>query len=80
MSNGGYLDEVVFMVNTKQMHHVRWLDELIREEPLYAKVATNELIGHFDNIWNQYATDDDTMYIKIDDDIVRPFFHHVGRP
>jgi hypothetical protein len=58
------------MVNTKRMEDVQWLYELIREVPLYSKVATEDLDGHFDNVWNKYAVDDDTMYIKIDDDIV----------
>lgn len=58
------------MVNTKRMEDVQWLGALMKEVPLYRKVAAEELNGHFDNIWNKYAIDDDTVYIKIDDDIV----------
>ena len=71
MSNGGYLDEIVFMVNTKFEEDQKWLDELIETEPLYQKKITTSLGGHFDNIWNRHATDENTLYIKIDDDIVR---------
>ena len=71
MSNGGYLDEIVFMVNTKFEEDQKWLDELIETEPLYQKKITVSLGGHFDNIWNRHAQDENTLYIKIDDDIVR---------
>ena len=58
------------MINTKREDDVAWLDELIATEPLYSKKETEMKGGHFDNIWNRYATDENTMYIKIDDDIV----------
>ena len=67
------------MVNTKRMEDVQWLDVLMKEVPLYRKVATEELNGHFDNVWNKYAVDDDTMYIKIDDDIVSFVCHNLER-
>ena len=80
VSNGGYLDEVVFMVNTKYEEDQKWLDELIATEPLYQKKITTSLGGHFDNIWNRHAQDENTLYIKIDDDIVRcPKYHHEVR-
>ena len=59
------------MVNTKFEEDQKWLDELIETEPLYQKKITTSLGGHFDNIWNRHATDENTLYIKIDDDIVR---------
>ena len=71
VSNGGYLDEIVFMINTQREDDIEWVDELIKTEPLYSKKMTATKGGHFDNIWNRHATDENTMYIKIDDDIVR---------
>lgn len=65
------------MVNTRRMEDVQWLDELIKNEPLYRKVATEDLKDHYDNIWNQHATDNDTIYVKIDDDIVRSSLHSI---
>ena len=70
VSNGGYLDEIVFMVNTQWEEDQKWLDELIKTEPLYKKILTESLGGHFNNIWNEHAQDENAMYIKIDDDIV----------
>jgi hypothetical protein len=78
-SNGGHLDEVVFMMNTRRMEDVQWLDELMKDEPSYRKVATEDVNGHFDNIWNKHAIDENTMYIKIDDDIVGPALHAIRK-
>jgi hypothetical protein len=68
--NGGYLDEIHFILNTKWEDDIKWLDELLETEPLYQKKVTPTQGGHFDNIWNVFATDNNTMYIKIDDDTV----------
>ena len=72
VTRGGYLDEVRFMMNTKAKEDIQWLDELIKTEPLYRKIETNQTGGgkHYNNIWNKQATENDTMYIKIDDDVV----------
>lgn len=80
VSNGGYLDEIIVMVNTKWEEDIKWMDELIATEPLYKKVVTESKGGHFDNIWNRHATDENTMYIKIDDDIVRVLQRRFRRP
>ena len=68
VSNGGYLDEVLFMENTDNQEDLAWLDELMANEPLYKKLKVGGG-GAFDNIW-AHATANDTVYIKIDDDIV----------
>ena len=70
VTRGGYLDEVRFMINTKKEDDIKWVDELLKTEPLYRKVETLEKGGHYDNLWNNHATEDNTMYIKIDDDVV----------
>ena len=61
-------------MNTRNEEDIKWLDELITTDPLYRKVETAEKGGHFNNIWNRHATDKDTMYIKIDDDVVSSSF------
>ena len=70
VKNGGYLDEVRFMLNTKVERDIEWLDELVKTEELYSIVSAGEGNNHFDNLWAS-ATENNTMYIKIDDDVVR---------
>ena len=70
VTRGGYLDEIHFMLNTQEQMDREWLDELIKTEPLYKKFDTGESGGHYNSIWD-HAKDPDTMYIKIDDDVVR---------
>ena len=70
--NGGYLDEVVFAVNTEREVDVEWLDRHIGDEPQYS-IITNpdplDPMNRYQWIWRQ-TMDPDTLYVKIDDDIV----------
>lgn len=69
-SNGGYLDEVWFMVHTSVKDDVEWLRGLTGGEPGYRFVELGDCTdGPYGCVW-EYAVDDDTIYIKIDDDIV----------
>ena len=68
VTNGGFLDEVHWMVNTNDKYDRRYLDGLTDSSEFYKKVTINET-GHWANVWAQ-ATDNDTLYIKIDDDMV----------
>ncbi|RYP86643.1 hypothetical protein DL769_000711 [Monosporascus sp. CRB-8-3] len=69
-ANGGYLDEVWFMVHTTVQDDVEWLENLAATEPGYKYVDLGDCTtGHYGCMW-EYAIDDDTIYIKIDDDIV----------
>lgn len=79
--NGGYLDEVWFMVHTKTDEDLVYLNELIeRRRPQYKVVVPGDCEGfNFACMWNP-VVEDDTIFIKIDDDIVssNPFgFHHL---
>ncbi|KAI1374952.1 hypothetical protein F4677DRAFT_446859 [Hypoxylon crocopeplum] len=71
---GGYLDEVWFMVHTPKKDDVDWLRGFVEGEPGYRFMdlgrCTTEGYGC---IW-EYAVEDDTIYIKIDDDIL--YIHH----
>ncbi|KAH9994061.1 hypothetical protein F4779DRAFT_608328 [Xylariaceae sp. FL0662B] len=75
---GGYLDEVRFMVHTTIKDDVKWLRKFVQEEEEYKFVdlgaCTKEEYGC---IW-ELATDDDTIYLKIDDDIL--YIHHDAIP
>ncbi|EMR66140.1 hypothetical protein UCREL1_6874 [Eutypa lata UCREL1] len=77
-SNGGYLDEVWFMVHTTEKGDVKWLRKLTGGEPGYRFVDLGDCTtGHYGCIW-EYAVEDDTIYIKIDDDIL--YIHHDAIP
>jgi len=65
--NGGFLDEVHWMANTKNEQDLKYLDGLVNTTESYKKFSIGEL-GYTD-IW-AHANDSNTLYIKIDDDIV----------
>lgn len=66
VSNGGWLDEVQFVVNTPNEDDIAWLDTLVDEEKLYKKITKPEM--GYNHIWELVKKEH--MYIKIDDDIV----------
>jgi hypothetical protein len=67
VSNGGFLDEVHWAVNTKNEEDLRYLDELVKTTTSYKKVAIP--ISGYNSIW-EHAVEPENLYIKIDDDIV----------
>lgn len=67
-SNGGYLDEVYFMVNTQEPEDLSWLRSLTSQTEGYI-YYTMEKCENWGCIWD-YLTADDTIYIKMDDDMV----------
>jgi len=67
VSNGGFLDEVLWVANTKNEEDIKYMDELVAGEPLYRSLALPEL--GYDSVW-EHAVDDENMFIKIDDDMV----------
>lgn len=70
VTQGGFLDEVIFADNTNHQEDEDWLDQLIETEPLYRKVIMSHRGGWYHDVWNNVAIDEETMYIKIDDDVV----------
>jgi hypothetical protein len=56
------------MANTANQEDLAYLDYLLTTSDLYKKIEPRKL-NMFDEMW-AHATDPDTMYIKIDDDIV----------
>lgn len=67
--NGGYLDEIHFIANTKKEEDLEFLDELIRDVPEYKRV--NLTAGDWTGLWGHSANlDPDAILIKIDDDVV----------
>jgi hypothetical protein len=72
VTHGGWLDNVIWVVNTKDEADLAYLDKILARSPLYKTHILPEQVG-----WPDYAkiwrmVNRETMYIKIDDDIVRP--------
>lgn len=67
VSNGGFLDEVHWAVNTDDPPRLAYLDGLVKTSNSYIKVKLPGL--GFDSIWAT-AVKRGNIYIKIDDDVV----------
>lgn len=68
LSNGGFLDEVHWAINTANEEDLDYLDELVKTTDAYKKIPIPEF--GFISIW-EHAVEPEHMYIKLDDDIVR---------
>ncbi|KAF7523003.1 hypothetical protein G7054_g11951 [Neopestalotiopsis clavispora] len=72
--NGGLLDKILFMTNTDDSEDLAWLGDLVDRIPQYEIVPVKRPgdvhgWGGFNIIWES-LTDPNTIYLKIDDDIV----------
>ena len=67
VSNGGFLDEVHWVVNTDKAEAVQYLDDLLETSDAYKKIDIPE--HTYNSVW-EHAVERDHMYIKIDDDMV----------
>lgn len=67
VSNGGFLDEVHWAVNTDDPQRLDYLESLVKSSDSYIKIILPGL--GFDTIWKT-AVKRGNLYIKIDDDIV----------
>ena len=68
-SQGGYLDEVRFVVRTENATDVTWVDALVAGQPDYTRVEVS-INSTFASIYEEHMLDRSAVYIKIDDDIV----------
>lgn len=70
VSNGGYVDEVKFVINTKSINDLKWLRSLADKTEEYTYFEAPECDREqWGCIWD-HIQDDNTMYIKLDDDIL----------
>ncbi|KAF2094452.1 hypothetical protein NA57DRAFT_8245, partial [Rhizodiscina lignyota] len=76
VSNGGMLDEVVFLARTEKEADLEWLDGLVKGEPSYKRVDVRTFGKSYASAYD--ICEDDVMYVKIDDDIV--FFEDTTIP
>ncbi len=61
------MDEVHWMANTVDEFDLKYLDGLVESAESYKKFSITEL--GYASIWS-HAKENNTLYIKIDDDIV----------
>lgn len=74
VSNGGFLDEVHWAINTENQEDLAYLDELVKTTDSYKKI---DIPGFgYNSIW-EHAVEPEHLYIKIDDDIVRAFYREM---
>jgi len=73
VKNGGWLDEVNFLIHTDDEEDVAWVEELISQHSQFTAsyVATWE----WAQIWKKHMSRSDTIYIKMDDDVVSICFY-----
>ncbi|KAJ1326257.1 hypothetical protein MN608_07703 [Microdochium nivale] len=76
--NGGFLDKVLFLLHTRDEYDRAYVKDLLGKRAEYEMVNPGECDGQdFSCMWDMF-TDDDTIYIKIDDDIA--YIHHDAIP
>ncbi|KAK6711476.1 hypothetical protein SNK05_005898 [Fusarium graminearum] len=70
VDNGGWLDEVLWVVNTDKNDDLRYLEELMASNPRYKKIHPDEMVATYTykHIWK--LLDRGKYYVKIDDDVV----------
>jgi hypothetical protein len=63
------LDEIIFVVRTDNPGDLQYLEELLPTVPEYKKYQVKGRGGKYKDAWD--VVEKGTMYIKIDDDVVR---------
>lgn len=85
--NGGLLDEIHFLLHTDDQQDKEWLKNLIEKHGLeeYYKLKAENTDGAwskwttFQTLYKNFMTDPDTIYVKVDDDLVS-FVLRYGSP
>lgn len=68
VSNGGFLDEVLWAINTRNEEDIKYLERLVKTTDGYKTIAIPNAPSYKD-VWTK-AVERNHMYIKIDDDMV----------
>lgn len=74
--NGGILNEVYFIAHTNDETDLNWITNLIDSDPdlvhQYRIMFENKTANKWDfpPLWKEYMSDPETIYVKIDDDVV----------
>ena len=65
--NGGWLDEVIWGVNTQIADDLVYLEEIITTSSFYQRLDLEK--GGYINLWNR-SVEHGNIYVKLDDDVV----------
>ena len=73
VKNGGWLDEIHFLINTPVQEDLDWIASLLPQVPEYRGIymAEGTDMRDFESVWRQglqHSSDD--LYVKVDDDLV----------
>ncbi|KAL8755457.1 MAG: hypothetical protein Q9199_003641 [Rusavskia elegans] len=66
VTHGGFLDEVLFAVNTDNKADIKYLHQLIKTNKLYKKITLPNGKPGYKEAW-KYSVVPEHMYIKIDE-------------
>ncbi|KAJ5184220.1 hypothetical protein N7492_001836 [Penicillium capsulatum] len=72
-SQGGWLDQVIWAVNTKIPGDIVYAEEITKTAPEYKYLAIStpdEDETHYTQVWYDAFKDENAIYLKIDDDVV----------
>ena len=69
VTNGGFLDEVLFAVNTDNKADIQYLNQLVKTNKLYKKIKLPDGKLGYKEAWESSVVPEH-MYVKIDDDMV----------
>lgn len=67
-SHGGWLDEVIWAINTKNEDDLHYLEGILESSDNYHSVRPSK--QNYQAVWDAACTEKDTVYVKIDDDVV----------
>lgn len=77
VTNGGYLDGVLFFQNTDDEDDINYLAQLVAGERRYKRIDFGADVRDWKHMWAA-DFDENTMYFKIDDDLV--YIHPTAIP
>ncbi|KAI1104690.1 hypothetical protein F4804DRAFT_351817 [Jackrogersella minutella] len=78
VSNGGYVDEVRYLVRTDKEDDVNWLKDFVEGKPKHNIVDLGDCTQTLHGCIWEHGIEIDTMFLKIDSDIT--YIHHDAVP
>ena len=75
VKNGGWFDEVHFLINTQDEDDLAWIHDVLPQVPEYKGIQLKEgtATWDFESVWRQglsAASREDAIYVKLDDDLL----------
>ena len=75
MKNGGWFDEVHFLINTQDEDDLAWIHDTLEQVPEFKGIQLKEgtATWDFESVWRQGlsgASREDAIYVKLDDDLL----------